>query len=119
MARVAHSALDSNRGKASSERRNDPRPAVTLDLRPPEFGKIAVDVAAAPARDTMGPQTRDAAALSKLSMERSMSSAEELRRRVHHEGMPVARLFESKSALVSVGLNQHGKPGLWLIQKTH
>jgi len=27
------------------------------------------------------------------------------------------RLWESKSALLSVGLNQKGKAGLWLIQK--
>ncbi len=45
--------------------------------------------------------------------------AQEFARRVHREGLPVARLWESKSALVSIGLNQKGKPGLWLIQKTH
>jgi len=47
------------------------------------------------------------------------SRAEEFARRVHREGLPVARLWENKSALVSIGLNQRGKPGLWLIQKTH
>lgn len=40
-------------------------------------------------------------------------------RRVHREGLPVARLFESKSALVHLGLSPKGKPGLWLVQKTH
>jgi hypothetical protein len=35
------------------------------------------------------------------------------------EGFPVARLWESKSALLHLGLNQKGKPGLWLVQKTH
>ncbi len=39
--------------------------------------------------------------------------------RFHHEGLPVARLWENHSALVSFGLNQKGKPGLWLVQKTH
>jgi hypothetical protein len=39
-------------------------------------------------------------------------------RRVHHEGLPIARLFESKSALVHLGLSPKGKPGLWLVQKT-
>jgi len=39
--------------------------------------------------------------------------------RVHREGLPVARLFENKSALVHLGLNPKGKPGLWLVQKTH
>ena len=31
----------------------------------------------------------------------------------------MARLFENKSALVHLGLNPKGKPGLWLVQKTH
>jgi hypothetical protein len=39
--------------------------------------------------------------------------------RVHREGLPMARLFETKSALVHLGLNPKGKPGLWLVQKTH
>ncbi len=47
------------------------------------------------------------------------SRVEEFARRVHKEGLPVARLWENKSALVSLGLNQKGKPGLWLIQKIH
>ena len=50
---------------------------------------------------------------------RTMSQAEIFARRVHQEGLPVARLFESKSALLSVGLNQKGKPGLWFTQKLH
>jgi hypothetical protein len=50
---------------------------------------------------------------------RQMSRAEEFARRVHREGLPVARLWENKSALVSLGLNQKGKPGLWIIQKIH
>jgi hypothetical protein len=37
--------------------------------------------------------------------------------RVRREGLPFARLWESKSALVSIGLNRSGKPGLWLTQK--
>jgi hypothetical protein len=46
-----------------------------------------------------------------------MSRAELLATRFRREGLPVARLFESHSALVSLGLNQRGKPGIWLIQK--
>lgn len=38
--------------------------------------------------------------------------------KVHREGLPVARLFETKSALVHLGLSPRGKPGLWLVQKT-
>jgi hypothetical protein len=45
--------------------------------------------------------------------------AEEFARRVRREGLPVARLWENHSALVSLGLNQRGKPGLWIIQKMH
>jgi hypothetical protein len=44
---------------------------------------------------------------------------EDIARRVPQEGVPFARLWENKSALVSLGLNQRGKPGLWIIQKTH
>jgi hypothetical protein len=43
----------------------------------------------------------------------------ELARHIQHEGLPVARLWENKSALVHLGLNQRGKPGLWLVQKIH
>lgn len=45
------------------------------------------------------------------------SPLQALAHRVHREGLPVARLWENKSALVSLGLNQKGKPGLWIIQK--
>jgi hypothetical protein len=48
-----------------------------------------------------------------------MSQAEIIARRIHREGLPLARLWESKSALLSVGLNQRGKPGIWLTQKIH
>ena len=50
---------------------------------------------------------------------RVMSQAEIFARRVHQEGLPIARLFESKSALLSIGLNKRGKPGIWFTQKTH
>jgi hypothetical protein len=48
---------------------------------------------------------------------RSRRALQDFVRRVHHEGLPVARLFESKSALVHLGLSPKGKPGLWLVQK--
>ena len=50
---------------------------------------------------------------------RSRPGIQDFVRRVHREGLPVARLFESKSALVHLGLSPKGKPGLWLVQKTH
>lgn len=48
---------------------------------------------------------------------RVMGQAEISAHRIHREGLPVARLWENKSALLSIGLNQRGKPGLWLTQK--
>jgi hypothetical protein len=48
---------------------------------------------------------------------RAVGRAEELTRRVQHEGVPIVRLWESHSALLHVGLSPRGKPGLWLIQK--
>jgi hypothetical protein len=50
---------------------------------------------------------------------RVMGQAEISAHRIHREGLPVARLWESKSALLSIGLNPRGKPGLWLTQKIH
>ncbi len=44
---------------------------------------------------------------------------EEFVHRVHREGLPVARLFETRSALLHLGFSPRGKPGLWLVQKTH
>jgi hypothetical protein len=39
--------------------------------------------------------------------------------RIRREGLPIARLWESKSAALSIGLNQRGKPGLWFTQRMH
>ena len=49
---------------------------------------------------------------------RARPTIQDLVQRVHREGLPVARLFENKSALVHLGLSPKGKPGLWLVQKT-
>jgi hypothetical protein len=46
-----------------------------------------------------------------------MSQPEAWLHRVHREGVPIVRLWNSRSALLSIGLNQKGKPGLWLTQK--
>jgi hypothetical protein len=37
----------------------------------------------------------------------------------HRDGFPIARLWENKSALVHLGFNAKGKPGLWVVQKMH
>jgi hypothetical protein len=48
---------------------------------------------------------------------RMESKVQEMERRVPREGLPIARLWETKTALLHFGLNPKGKPGLWLIQK--
>jgi hypothetical protein len=97
-----------------------------LDLRPPsDFAskKGPTDSMAFPA--LRGAQTRanDDERFPALGDEglkfRAMSQPEQIARRLHREGLPVARLWESHSALVSLGLSPRGKPGLWLIQKVH
>jgi hypothetical protein len=74
-------------------------------------------------RQTLGGQAREQNELPALesmgTQSRIDSPMQALARRVHREGLPVARLWENKSALVSLGLNQKGKPGLWIIQKIH
>jgi hypothetical protein len=91
----------------------------TLDLRAPELQKWGDAFHASAARNGLASDNKTAAALAEVPIAKPMSGAEAFARRVHEEGLPVARLWETKSALVSVGLNQKGKPGLWLIQKTH
>jgi hypothetical protein len=99
------------------------KPPPRLDLRPvtsvvaPE--NISANFPSAGHRQTPG--TQDQLQLPALGaggqQARIPSRMEEFARRVHREGLPVARLWENKSALVSLGLNQKGKPGLWIIQK--
>jgi len=50
---------------------------------------------------------------------RNRLGVQDFMRHVHQEGLPVARLYESKSALLHLGLSPRGKPGLWLVQKVH
>jgi hypothetical protein len=59
------------------------------------------------------------AALRLLQQDREtlMSRTEAFAKRFHREGLPVARLWEGHAAVLSLGLNARGKPGLWLIQK--
>jgi hypothetical protein len=49
----------------------------------------------------------------------SRTGIQQFANQVRREGLPLARLFENKSALVHLGLSPKGKPGLWLVQKTH
>jgi hypothetical protein len=101
-----------------------PRPA--LDLRPARDAVNAAEKAPSAFPSSLHRQTLGAhedIRLPQLGSESSPSRprgrAEEFVQRAHREGLPLARLWENKSALVSLGLNQKGKPGLWIIQKIH
>lgn len=48
-----------------------------------------------------------------------LARAEGMAQRFRREGLPVAKLWENRAAFISVGLSPRGKPGIWLIQKTH
>jgi hypothetical protein len=54
-----------------------------------------------------------------VGQDRVVGRVQTLVERFHREGLPVARLWENHSALISLGLNSRGKPGIWLVQKTH
>jgi hypothetical protein len=88
--------------KASGDKRSEAFPSSLH--RPPWGTQTPLQL---PDLGAQGPQSR------------SPSRMEEFARHVHKEGLPVARLWENKSALVSLGLNQRGKPGLWIVQKIH
>jgi hypothetical protein len=95
-----------------------------LDLRAPEVN----DTASTTRSQTFASSRRPLAErdyqsrLSKLAGDdlamHSEGGVREIAQRVRRQGVPIARLWETHSALLSLGLNQRGKPGLWLIQKT-
>jgi hypothetical protein len=100
------------------------KPALHLDLHPSLAALTAENNSKAfpsPHRPFLGSQEQlELPSLGAAgAQQRVPSRVEEFARRVHREGLPVARLWENKSALVSLGLNQRGKPGLWIIQKIH
>lgn len=100
-----------------------------LDLRPPETAPTEHAPAAIDASASAFPSAKRARIASDNRIEddlpalgggaptRTMSRAEVMARRLQHEGLPIARLWESRTALLHVGLSPRGKPGLWLIQK--
>jgi hypothetical protein len=92
------------------------RPA--LDLRPPETKPDADAEIAFPSRPHSMASTEPSSSEAP-QFHFQGSRVRQFAERFHHEGLPVARLWETHSALLSLGLNQRGKPGLWLIQKTH
>jgi|SRR5271169_1865314 len=122
---------------SQSVARHDYAPAAYLDLRPPEVSPLAFshETTAALASESFPSTTHhldpgksdlatgDRVQPSTLGMGemnfRVMSQAAIYAHRVHEDGLPIVRVFESKSALLSIGLNKRGKPGLWFTQKTH
>jgi hypothetical protein len=101
-------------------------PAQQLDLRAPshavDAGNVAENSAGAfPSRahrQTLAQEPLELPLLGSDSM-RARPTMQDFVQRVHQQGLPVARLIETKSALLHLGLNARGKPGLWLVQKTH
>jgi hypothetical protein len=89
-----------------------PSPAVDVQEKTPSFPSMSRPRSLGSQEQVQPP------ALGSDSM-RSRLPVQDFMRRVHREGLPVARLFETKSALVHLGLSPKGKPGLWLVQKTH
>ena len=69
-------------------------------------------------RQSAGPQESMQLPAMGSDAARARPTLQEFVRRVHQEGLPVARLIEGKSALLHLGLSPKGKPGLWLVQKT-
>jgi len=94
-----------------------------LDLRPPTLNELAEFKAALmrPRRAALGgnPGDADDAGAQRISLPSLMGRQETLVQRFGREGLPIARLWENRGALVSLGLSPRGKPGLWLVQKIH
>jgi hypothetical protein len=103
---------------AARQKRDAPSARLQLDLRAPEITKATGTSPQAAGRNAFGASSGIASAL-QLSVAKPKSPAEVFVKRVQREGLPIARLWENDSALVSVGLNQKGQMGLWLIQKTN
>ncbi|HTV94631.1 MAG TPA: hypothetical protein VME42_01460 [Steroidobacteraceae bacterium] len=97
--------------------------ATPLDLRAPDEPPAATSADAAfPSAGRARPRAAksvedDLPLLGEHAPVHVMSRPEQIARRFRREGLPIARLWESHAALLSFGLNQRGKPGLWLIQK--
>jgi hypothetical protein len=129
---MAAPPLNQRVARLESRPSSESRPA--LDLRSPlELHAVAMAMAVSEKSSDAFPSSLHRQALNGEEQEHNGPSAlgslgtqsrmdspmQALAHRVHREGVPVARLWENKSALVSLGLNQRGKPGLWIIQKIH
>jgi hypothetical protein len=110
---------DAGRIDLGTEAPSAARPSAPLDLRPPDPTQHSQMVPAMMRPHPVGSESHEGQRSGPLSADRPLSPAEELLRRAQREGLPLARLFESQSALISLGLNKKGKPGLWLVEKFH
>jgi hypothetical protein len=50
-------------------------------------------------------------------VESPSKAVDDMQRNFHRDGLPIARLWQSNSTIFSIGLNNKGKPGLWLVKK--
>jgi hypothetical protein len=101
-------------------------PANRLDLAPPTIAPATHEKApeSFPSFNRHGAATPEEQSKfgglnNPVGNQRVPSRAEQLVRNFHRDGLPVARLFQSENSLVHLGLNQKGKPGLWVVQKIH
>jgi hypothetical protein len=101
------------------------QPAQHLDLRLPSHAAEAGNaneksLSAFPSAHRQNPSQEQRVELPTLGANGmgARPTIQEYVHKVHQEGLPVARLFETKSALLHLGLSPRGKPGLWLVQKT-
>jgi hypothetical protein len=97
--------------------------AAHLDLRAPSHvfepsEKASTSFPSMTHRQSFGVQDQQQLPVLGSEGVRPRNSMADIAQRVRREGLPVARLFETKSALLHLGLNQRGKPGIWLVQKT-
>jgi hypothetical protein len=113
-------STQSSRAEAPSARATGRQRAASLNL------DLGMDHVASASVATPAPGTRfrqifeaDRLELPELGggTSRSAGRIEEFARRARREGLPLVRLWESHSALISLGLNAKGKPGLWIIQR--
>src|ERR1700727_271406 len=87
-------------------------PKTRLDLTLPNLENVVKTVFPASRSHTLGAEndSRNSLALGADAwQDRPSDRIANLASRVHREGLPVARLWENKAALVSLGLNQRGK----------
>jgi hypothetical protein len=117
---------------ASPSARTPPasQPMSPLDLRAPAAVPAPMLEAEQQPSDAFPSLIRRAAAGAAVQRSFSLGESEaaeihgppsmaDLALRIHREGLPLVRLWQGNSALVHLGLNAKGKPGLWLLQKTH